>query len=113
MFLRHLPGGWRCRRIPDETRKPEVGGAMSTNRFQNFLLRRLAEFAPLFVGAGLCAAPLTWFPGAALNEPRSSAATVVTPSGKIMIFGGNPIGSTNVLVYGGTDAQTLNGARVA
>jgi hypothetical protein len=69
----------------------------------------------LLVFGNLRAAPLTWFPGAALNEPRSSAATVVTPGGGIMIFGGYPIGSTNVLVYGGGNAQplSLSQARVA
>jgi hypothetical protein len=68
---------------------------------------------PLFVGASLRAAPLVWFPGAALNEPRSSAATVVTPSGSIMLFGGNPPGSSNVLIYGGGDVQPLSSTRIA
>lgn len=69
----------------------------------------------MLVFGDLRAAPLTWFPGTALNEPRSSAATVVTSGGGILIFGGYPIGSTNVLVYSGANAQPLssNEARIA
>src|SRR2546425_1159046 len=78
-----------------------------------FLSRCLIGLTPLFVGASLRAAPLTWFPGAALNEPRSSAAAVVTPSGSIMLFGGNPLGSTNVLIYGSSDVQPLSSTRIA
>src|SRR5258708_38754803 len=78
-----------------------------------FLSRCLIGVTPLVVGASLRAAPLTWFPGAALNEPRSSAATVVTPSGSIMLFGGNPLGSTNVLIYGSSDVQPLSSTRIA
>jgi len=76
-------------------------------RFQKCLTRCLAGIAPLFVGAGLCAAPLTWFPGTALNEPRSSAATVVSPNGRILFFGGSPVGSTDVLVYGGNNDDRI------
>jgi hypothetical protein len=68
----------------------------------------------LFVSASVSAAPLTWFPGIALKEPRSSAATAAAPGGGgILLFGGNPIGSTNVLAYGGNDAQPLYSTRVA
>src|SRR5260370_8533199 len=70
-----------------------------------FLSRCLIGVTPLVVGASLRAAPLTWFPGAALNEPRSGAATVVTPSGSIMLFGGNPLGSTNVPTYRSREGQ--------
>src|SRR5258708_39512612 len=78
-----------------------------------FLSRCLIGVTPLVVGASLRAAPLTWFPGAALNEPRSGAATVVTPSGSIMLFGGNPLGSTNVLIYRSSHVQPLSSPRIA
>jgi len=64
------------------------------------------------MGASLCAAPLTWFPGGALNEARSSAATVVDPGGRILLFGGSPLGSTNVLVYGGNNVQPITSTRI-
>ncbi len=60
---------------------------MKTNRLQKSLLR-LAGIAPLFVGACLSAAPLTWFPGPALDYPGSDAATVVISSlGNVVIAG--------------------------
>jgi len=60
---------------------------MKTNRLQKSLLS-LAGIAPLFVGAHLCAAPLTWFPGPAMDYPGSDAATVVISSlGNIVIAG--------------------------
>ena len=42
----------------------------------------------LFCGAGLCAAPLTWFPGPSLGEPMSGAATVVS-GGNNFLTGGD------------------------
>jgi hypothetical protein len=86
---------------------------MKPNRFQRFLPRCAASLAPLLVGADLCAAPLTWFPGMVLNEPRSSAATAVAPGGSILIFGGSPVGSTDVLVYGGKNVQPITSTRIA
>jgi len=60
---------------------------MKTNWFQKFLLR-LAGITPLFVSVYLCAAPLTWFPGPALDYPGSDAATVVISSlGNVVIAG--------------------------
>ena len=60
---------------------------MRTNWFQKFLLR-LAGITPLFVSACLYAAPLTWFPGPALDYPGSDAATVVISSlGNVVIAG--------------------------
>jgi len=60
----------------------------------------------------LQAAPLTWVPGVMLNEPRSSAATVVAWNGSILIFGGNPLGSVDTLVYGGNNAQAITSTRI-
>jgi hypothetical protein len=58
---------------------------MKTNSLQKFLL---AGIAPLLVGAHLCAAPLTWFPGPSLDYPGSDAATVVMPGlGNVVIAG--------------------------
>jgi hypothetical protein len=85
---------------------------MKTRRYRTFLHRHLAGAASLFAGASLGAAPLTWFPGTALNEPRSGAATVVTPNGSIMIFGGNPLGSSNALVYGQKNVQPIPSTRI-
>ncbi len=59
---------------------------MKANRFQKFLL---AGIAPLFVGAGLSAAPLTWFPGPVMDYPGSSAATVVMPGLGNVVFAGS------------------------
>src|SRR6266481_2897866 len=86
---------------------------MKTNLFRTFLSQCLTGIAPLFAGADLCAAPLTWFPGTALNEPRSGAATVVAPGGSILMLGGSPVGSTDVLVYGGNNAQSIPSPRLA
>jgi hypothetical protein len=63
---------------------------MKTNRLQEFLLR-LAAMVPLFVGAGLCAAPLTWFPGPSLDWPVSGAATVVSPGLGNVVIGGDAL----------------------
>jgi hypothetical protein len=58
---------------------------MKTNSIQKYLLTGIA---PLFVGAHLCAAPLTWFPGPSLDYPGSDAATVVMPGlGNVVIAG--------------------------
>jgi len=76
-------------------------------------LRCLIGAASLFLATSLVAAPLTWIPDTPLNEPRSSAATVVSPSGSILIFGGSPVGSTDVLVYGGNNAQSIPSPRLA
>jgi hypothetical protein len=78
-----------------------------------FLSQCLMGVAPLFVGASLRAAPLTWFPGTALNEPRNGAATVFAPGGGILLFGGNPLRATNVLVYGSADVLPLPSTRIA
>ena len=60
---------------------------MKTNRLHKLLLC-LVGIAPLLVGACLCAAPLTWFPGPALDYPGSAAATVVVSSlGNVVIAG--------------------------
>jgi hypothetical protein len=52
------------------------------------LLFRLSGVASLFIGAALCAAPLTWFPGPSLYDPTSRTATV-TPSryGNVLVGG--------------------------
>jgi N-acetylneuraminic acid mutarotase len=70
-------------------------------------------FAAIQFTQQLPAAPLTWFPGPTLNEPRSSMAAVSAPGGSILLFGGNPVGSTNVLVYGRANAQPIPSPRVA
>jgi hypothetical protein len=59
---------------------------MRANRLVRF--RCLTGIAPLFVGAGLCAAPLTWFPGPVMDTPMSGAATVVA-SGQNFLTGGD------------------------
>lgn len=64
-------------------------------------------------GSRTGAAPLTWVPGVLLTEPRSSAATVVSPADGILIFGGSPTGSVDVLSYGGNNAQPLTSPRLA
>ena len=55
----------------------------------SFPFRCLAGIAPLFVGAGLCAAPLTWFPGPSLDAPISGAATTVVSGGNNLLIGGD------------------------
>jgi hypothetical protein len=62
---------------------------MKTNRFPRFVLRRLAGIVPLSVGAGLGAAPLTWFPGPSLDAPRSGAATTIASGGDNLLIGGD------------------------
>jgi hypothetical protein len=53
-----------------------------------FLLRSLIQVMPLVVGTNLYAAPLTWFPGPALDWADSGAATVVDPRlGNVLIGG--------------------------
>ncbi|HLX94340.1 MAG TPA: kelch repeat-containing protein [Verrucomicrobiae bacterium] len=60
---------------------------MKTNRLQKSLLT-LTGITLLFVGARLGAAPLTWFPGPAMDYPGSDAATVVMPGlGNVVIAG--------------------------
>lgn len=63
---------------------------MKTNWLQKFLVR-IAGTAPLFVGAYLCAAPLTWFPGPSLDWPVSGAATVVSPGLGNVLIGGDAL----------------------
>src|SRR6267142_3758768 len=53
----------------------------------SFPIRCLAGIGTLYAGAGLCAAPLTWFPGPSLNEPISGAATFVFGGNNILIGG--------------------------
>jgi hypothetical protein len=50
-------------------------------------VRCVMGVAPLCVGAGLCAAPLTWFPGPPLDVPMRGAATVVSGGRNILIGG--------------------------
>ncbi len=45
----------------------------------------------MFVGACLCAAPLTWFPGPALDWPVSGAATVVSSGLGNVLIGGDAL----------------------
>jgi len=89
-----------------------MAAGMKTSGFQVWLRRALAGMATGLAGAGVFAAPLTWFPGADLNEPRSSAAAVAAPGGSILVFGGSPLGSTDVLVYGQNHAQPIPSTRV-
>jgi len=60
---------------------------MKTNLTGPF--RYLAGTAPLFVGASLCAAPLTWFPGPSLDAPISGAATTRFAGGDNLLIGGD------------------------
>jgi Kelch motif/Fibronectin type III domain len=64
-----------------------VAAVMKMNR--SFPFRCLTGIAPLFVGVGLCAAPLTWFPGPSLGAPRSGAATTVFSGGNNLLIGGD------------------------
>jgi hypothetical protein len=58
---------------------------MKTNRIQKSLM---AGITPMFVGAQLCAAPLTWFPGPSVDPPFSGAATIVASGlGNVLIGG--------------------------
>ena len=57
------------------------------------VLRRLAGVAPWFIGAGLYAAPLTWFPGPPLDAPLSAAAAVVYGGNNLLIGGDAYYGS--------------------
>ncbi len=52
-------------------------------------LRCLAGIVPLFVGAGLSAGTLTWFPGPSLDAPVSGAATIVISGGNNLLIGGD------------------------
>jgi Kelch motif len=60
---------------------------MKTDRA--FPFRCLTRIAPLFFGASLVAAPLTWFPGPSLDAPISGAATTVIPGGDNLLIGGD------------------------
>ncbi len=51
--------------------------------FSHCLLGLALLIAPL----GLCASPLTWFPGPPLDEPVSGAATVVNHGANLLIGG--------------------------
>jgi len=83
---------------------------MKSYRVSFFWCLAIAAFLP---GVSyLKAAPLTWVPGVELNEPRSSAATVISPGGSLFIFGGAPLGSVDTLVYGGNNAQAIPSTRV-
>jgi hypothetical protein len=55
----------------------------------SFLLRLLAGITPLFVGAGVSAGSLIWFPGPSLDAPRSGAATTVFSGGNNLLIGGD------------------------
>jgi len=68
---------------------------MKTNRF--FVVRGFARIAPLFIAAGLSAAPLTWFPGPSLDAPISGAATTVISGGNNLLIGGDSYGSPEYL----------------
>jgi hypothetical protein len=69
---------------------------MKTNH--SFSIRFLTGIIPLFAGAGLCAAPLTWFPGPPLWGARSAAATTSFSGGYNLLIGGDS-----------SDVQELNG----
>src|ERR1035441_1422839 len=56
---------------------------------RSFPFRFLAGIAPLFVGAGLSAGTLTWFPGPPLDAPISGAATTVISGGNNLLIGGD------------------------
>ncbi len=62
---------------------------MGTKRFRHFVFLRLTGAAPLALGAGLCAAPLAWFPGPSVGTPFSAAATVVTYDRANVLIGGD------------------------
>jgi len=62
---------------------------MKTNR--SFPFGGLTGIAALFIGAGLGAAPLTWFPGPPIDTPISGAATVVS-GGNNLLVGGDAFG---------------------
>ena len=49
----------------------------------------LTGIATLFLAAGLCAAPLTWFPGPPLDSPVSGAATVIASDKGNVLIGGD------------------------
>ena len=59
---------------------------MKTNH--SFFLRGIGiGFVPMLLGMNLCAAPLTWFPGPAIDNPISGAATVTSGGNNILIGG--------------------------
>jgi len=71
---------------------------MKTNRL--FLGRVLAGITWLFIGSNLGAAPLTWFPGPAVDPPFSGAATVVFSGlGNVLIGGDGFAGYDYPLTY--------------
>ena len=55
----------------------------------SFSILGLTRIAPLFIGAALGAAPLTWFPGPPLDTPISGAATTTLPGGANLLIGGD------------------------
>jgi hypothetical protein len=60
---------------------------MKTSR--SFLDSGLMGIALMFVGSGLGAAPLTWFPGPSLDSPLSGAATTLFAGGANLLIGGD------------------------
>jgi hypothetical protein len=60
---------------------------MKTSR--SFLDSGLMGIALMFVGSGLGAAPLTWFPGPPLDSPLSGAATTLFAGGANLLIGGD------------------------
>lgn len=62
---------------------------MKANLFQKLLLQCVAGTAPLLIGVAWGAAPLTWFPGPALDAPVSGAATTVFSGGNNLLIGGD------------------------
>ena len=74
----------------------------------------------MFVGSGLGAAPLTWFPGPALDTPLSGAATTVISGGTILLIAGDTpyyaqsfpqsLAATNIYW---TYLPAMNGVRIA
>ena len=91
---------------------------MKTSR--SFLDSGLMGIALMFVGSGLGAAPLTWFPGPALDTPLSGAATTVISGGTILLIAGDTpyyaqsfpqsLAATNIYW---TYLPAMNGVRIA
>src|ERR1700690_1724566 len=82
----------------------------------SFAIRCLTAISTLFVGAGLSAAPLTWFPGPAMDYPGSDAATVVISSlGNVVIAGDTayPEGLLATNIYWTPLGQPFYGANLA
>lgn len=61
-------------------------------------VRFLTGITPLLAVSSLCAAPLTWFPGPSLGDPRSGAATTVFSGGNNLLIGGDSYGAQEALV---------------